>query len=63
MRGNHHFPSQVVSDNEKSSHDYGLRVAQAIEAEWFDGERNGYNRYNNHLNLSLIHISEPTRPY
>ena len=50
MRGNHHFPSQVVSDNEKSSYDYGLRVAQAIEAEWFDGERNGYNRYNNHLN-------------
>ena len=50
MRGNHHFPSQVVSDNEKSSHDYGLKVAQAIEAEWFDGERNGNNRYNNHLN-------------
>ena len=50
MRGNHNFPSQVVSDNEKSSHDYGLKVAQAIEAEWFDGERNGNNRYFNHHN-------------
>jgi len=48
MRGNHNFPSQVVSDNEKSSHDYGLKVAQAIEAEWFDGERNGNNRFSNH---------------
>ena len=45
MRGNHNFPSQVVSDSEKSSHDYGLEIAQAIEAEWFDGERNGNNRY------------------
>ena len=50
MRGNHNFPSQVVSDNEKSSHDYGLKVAQAIEAEWFDGERNGNNRYSNYTN-------------
>jgi len=45
MRGNHNFPSQVVSDSEKSSHGYGLEIAQAIEAEWFDGERNGNNRY------------------
>jgi len=47
MRGNHNFPSQVVSDSEKSSHDYGLEVAQAIEAEWFD---NGNNRYSNQVN-------------
>ena len=50
MRGNHNFPSQVVSDVEKSSHDYGLKVAQAIEAEWFDGETNGSNRYYNYTN-------------
>ena len=31
-----HFPSQVVSDIEKISFDYGLRVAKAIEGEWFD---------------------------
>ena len=34
MRSNHNFPSQVVSDAEKSSHDYGLEVAKAIEAEF-----------------------------
>ena len=31
------FPSQVVSDQEKVSSEYGLRVARAIEVEWFDG--------------------------
>jgi hypothetical protein len=31
------FPSQVVSDLEKMTKDYGLRVGKAIELEWFDG--------------------------
>ena len=31
------FPSQVVSDLEKMTNDYGMRVAKAIELEWFDG--------------------------
>jgi len=30
-----YFPSQVVSDLEKISYDYGLKVAKAIEQEWF----------------------------
>ena len=30
-----YFPSQVVSDLEKISYDYGLKVAKAIESEWF----------------------------
>ncbi len=30
------FPSQVVSDVEKISYEYGLKVAKAIEKEWFD---------------------------
>jgi hypothetical protein len=30
------FPSQVVSDFEKASYEYGLKVAKAIEAEWLD---------------------------
>ena len=29
------FPSQVVSDVEKTSYDYGLKVGKAIENEWF----------------------------
>jgi len=35
-----YFPSQAVSDAEKLSYDYGLKVAKAIETEWF------YNDYN-----------------
>ena len=30
-----HFPSQVASDMEKMSPEYGLKVAKAIEDEWF----------------------------
>jgi hypothetical protein len=30
-----YFPSQVASDLEKMSEDYGLKVAKAIEGEWF----------------------------
>tara|TARA_R110002012_G_scaffold83792_5_gene210533 strand:- start:984 stop:3380 length:2397 start_codon:yes stop_codon:yes gene_type:complete len=43
------FPSQVVSDAEKLSFEYGLKVAQAIEGEWFDGTNN-YSRYTNSRN-------------
>ena len=42
---NSYFPSQVVSDAEKISHDYGLKVAKAIEHEWFNTASNS-NRYN-----------------
>tara|TARA_R110002012_G_scaffold605_2_gene2771 strand:- start:339 stop:1484 length:1146 start_codon:yes stop_codon:yes gene_type:complete len=43
------FPSQVVSDVEKLSYDYGLKVAKAIEAEWFENDRQG-NRFKTHKN-------------
>ena len=53
---NNYFPSQVVSDAEKLSYDYGLKVAKAIETEWFNKDR-GHNRYstnqNNFHNLRL----------
>jgi hypothetical protein len=38
-----YFPSQVVSDAEKLSYDYGLKVAKAIEKEWFDEDQRGVN--------------------
>ena len=38
------FPSQAVSDVEKSSNEYGLQVARAIEAEWFKRD-SGSDRY------------------
>ena len=37
------FPSQAVSDLEKIGAEYGLKVAQAIEQEWFKDTHN--NRY------------------
>ena len=44
-----YFPSQVVSDAEKLSYDYGLKVAKAIQSEWFH-EDGGYNRFNTNHN-------------
>jgi hypothetical protein len=50
-----YFPSQVVSDIEKVSYDYGMKVAKAIESEWFsDGYNNRYlNNQNNFHRLRL----------
>ena len=39
-----YFPSQVVSDLEKMSYEYGLKVAKAIETEWLHTDR-GVSRY------------------
>jgi len=39
------FPSQVVSDADKASEEYGLQVSRAIEQEWFDQGRTSQNRY------------------
>ena len=38
------FPSQIASDLEKITPEYGLQVAKAIEAEWFDTDQ-GLDRY------------------
>jgi len=39
-----YFPSQTVSDAEKLSYEYGLKVGKAIEQEWFNNDRSA-NRY------------------
>ena len=39
-----YFPSQTVSDAEKLSYEYGLKVGKAIEQEWFNHDQ-GSNRY------------------
>ena len=62
------FPSQVVSDAEKDSWEYGTQVAQAIEYEWFDQGRTGGNRYltnwNNFHSLRLYARGEqPVQKY
>ena len=51
-----YFPSQAVSDAEKLSYEYGLKIAKAIETEWFNSDRNNnryINNYNNFHNLRL----------
>ena len=44
-----YFPSQVVGDQEKASQEYGLKVARAIESEWFKRD-SGTNRFYNNQN-------------
>ena len=46
-----YFPSQVVSDLEKVSYDYGLKVAKAIEHEWYsDSQGRLSGTYSMHSN-------------
>ena len=47
------FPSQAVSDLEKMTQEYGLKVAKAIEHEWFD------NRVSK--SVSYTHLTLPTK--
>jgi len=44
-----YFPSQIASDLEKITSEYGLKVAKAIEHEWFKRD-SGTNRYYNNQN-------------
>ena len=62
-----YFPSQVVSDLEKMSFEYGLKVAKAIEHEWFD-EDQSLHKYlsnrNDYHNLRLYARGEqPIQKY
>ena len=62
------FPSQVVSDEEKASWEYGDQVARAIEYEWFNQGRTNGNRYlttwNNYNRLRLYARGEqPVQKY
>ena len=45
-----YFPSQVASDIEKAGFDYGIKVARAIEHEWFRRD-SGVNRFYNNQNV------------
>ena len=41
-----YFPSQAVSDAEKLTEEYGLKIGKAIEKEWFD-VGTGFNKFHN----------------
>jgi len=46
---NSFFPSQVASDQEKISQDYGLKVGRAIQDEWFSSN-SGNSRFQSNQN-------------
>ena len=41
-----YFPSQVASDQEKMSFEYGLKVGRAIQNEWLSKNNGADSRYN-----------------
>ena len=51
-----YFPSQAVSDAEKLSYDYGLKVAKAIETEWFNNDRSSNRFRTNHNNFHNLRL-------
>ena len=67
MRSEHsiHFPSQAVSDLEKLSEDYGLKVARAIRHEWFSGTTSKYNSHKNNFHTLRLYArgEQPIQKY
>tara|TARA_A100001201_G_scaffold90584_2_gene79325 strand:+ start:892 stop:3312 length:2421 start_codon:yes stop_codon:yes gene_type:complete len=51
-----YFPSQTVSDAEKLSYDYGLKVAKAIEIEWFNNDKSSNRFRTNHNNFHNLRL-------
>jgi len=51
-----YFPSQTVSDAEKLSYDYGLKVAKAIEQEWFNNDRSSSRYKSNHNDFHSLRL-------
>ena len=49
MSYSNYFPSQVASDQEKMSNEYGLKVGKAIQQEWFNND-SGTARYRSNQN-------------
>ena len=50
------FPSQVVSDLEKISYDYGMKVAKAIEQEWFNDSYSNNRYQDNQSNFHRLRL-------
>tara|TARA_R110002020_G_scaffold40594_2_gene119989 strand:- start:2585 stop:4969 length:2385 start_codon:yes stop_codon:yes gene_type:complete len=59
------FPSQAVSDLEKMSYEYGLKVARAIEHEWFSDNHSKYNNMVNNFHKLRLYArgEQPIQKY
>tara|TARA_R110000796_G_scaffold24076_3_gene68834 strand:+ start:8972 stop:11395 length:2424 start_codon:yes stop_codon:yes gene_type:complete len=51
-----YFPSQVVSDLEKISYDYGLKIGKAIEQEWFDDGQGSFRYSSNQESFHRLRL-------
>ena len=51
-----YFPSQTVSDAEKLSYEYGLKVGKAIEQEWFTNDRSSSRYKSNTSNFHNLRL-------
>ena len=64
---NSSFPDQVVPDSVKNSYDYGLRVGQAIENEWFRQDMSGDKYLQNFQNYHSLRLyargEQPVQKY
>jgi len=50
------FPSQAVSDVEKQSSEYGLKIAKAVESEWFKKDSGGSRYFTNRDNFHRLRL-------
>ena len=50
------FPSQSVSDAEKKSLGYGLKIAKAVESEWFKKDSGGSRYFSNRDNYHNLRL-------
>ena len=59
------FPSQAVSDLEKMTREYGLKVGRAIEQEWFDGGNSKFNTSKNNFHKLRLYArgEQPIQKY
>ena len=59
------FPSQAVSDLEKMTMEYGLKVARAIEHEWFSGNNHRYHKQQSNFHSLRLYArgEQPIQKY
>ena len=50
------FPSQFVSDEEKESREYGLKIGQSICFEWFRKDTNSCRYYSQWRDFHKLRI-------
>ena len=56
LSNNGTFPSQAISDEYKNSLEYGLRVATAVENEWFRQDSGNSRYYSNRDNFHRLRL-------